>query len=65
MPHYTGVLAAFNTAVPFMLPCQAANLAPLVSAILVKRTLCLTGLARALPTPKKRRVRSPKHDLLH
>ena len=41
------------------------NLALLVSAILKKRTLCLSELARAYPTPKERRVASPKHDLLH
>ena len=37
----------------------------LVSAILKKRTLCLSELARAYPTPKERRVPSPKHNLLH
>jgi hypothetical protein len=46
-------------------PTQAANLALLVSAILKKRTLCLSELARAYPTPEERRVEAPKHDLLH
>ena len=41
------------------------NLALLVSAILKKRTLCLSELARAYPTPEERRVAAPKHDLLH
>jgi hypothetical protein len=36
-----------------------------VSAILKKQTLCLCELARAYPTPQKRRVVAPKHDLLH
>src|SRR5688500_14335336 len=34
-------------------------------AILKKRTLCLSELARAYPTPKERRIAAPKHDLLH
>ena len=37
----------------------------LVSAILKKRTLCLSELARAYPVPQKRRVAAPKHCLLH
>ncbi len=65
MQYYNRVLAAINTAVPLLVPTQAANLALLVSAILIKRTLCLTELARALPTPQKRRLQRPKHDLLH
>ena len=50
---------------PFLAPTQKTNLALLVSAILKKRTLCLSELARAYPTPKERRVASPRHDLLH
>jgi hypothetical protein len=50
---------------PFLVPTQATNLALLVSAILKKRTLCLSELARAYPAPEKRRVPAPKHDLLH
>lgn len=65
MQYYNRVLTAINTAVPLIAHTQAANLALLVSAILIKRTLCLTELARALPTPEKRRVQHPKHDLLH
>lgn len=63
--YYSRVLTAINTAAPFLVPTQAANLALLVSAILIKRTLCLTELARAVPTPTRRRVERPKHDLLH
>ena len=65
MPWYYRVLSAINTAMPFLAPTQAANLALLVSALLKKQTLCLSELARAYPTPKERRVASPKHDLLH
>ena len=65
MPWYYRVKAAINTAMPFLAPTQETNLALLVSAILKKRTLCLSELARAYPTPKKRRVGAPKHDLLH
>jgi hypothetical protein len=50
---------------PFLVPTQATNLALLISAILKKRTLCLSELARAYPAPEKRRVTAPKHDLLH
>ncbi len=65
MPWYCRVLSAIKVAAPFLAPTQATNLALLVSAILKKQTLCLSELARAYPTPKERRVASPKHDLLH
>ena len=65
MPWYPRVLAAVTAALPQLLPTQAANLALLVSALLAKRTLCLSELARAYPTPSARRVPAPKHDLLH
>src|SRR4051794_29146642 len=65
VPWYNRVLSAINATAPFLLPTQAANLALLVSAILKKRTLCLSELARAYPTPDERRVAAPKHDLLH
>jgi Transposase DDE domain len=65
MPWYCRVKAAINTVMPFLVPTQATNLALLVSAILKKQTLCLSELARAYPTPEKRRVPVPKHDLLH
>ena len=65
MPWYYRVKAAINTALPELVPSQKTNLALLVSAILKKRTLCLSELARAYPTPKERRVPSPKHNLLH
>lgn len=65
MPWYCRVRQAINTALPFLLCTQATNLALLVSAILKKQTLCLTELARAYPIPGERRVRAPRHCLLH
>ncbi len=65
MPWYYRVKAAINVAAPFLVATQKRNLALLISAILKKQTLCLSELARAYPTPKKRRTLAPKHDLLH
>jgi hypothetical protein len=65
VPWYYRVRNAINAAAPFLARTQTTNLALLVSAILKKRTLCLSELARAYPTTEKRRVASPKHDLLH
>jgi Transposase DDE domain len=65
MAWYPRVARAVTAALPFLVPTQAANLALLVSALLAKRTLCLTELARAYPAPPVRRVAAPKHDLLH
>jgi hypothetical protein len=65
LPWYNRVLCAINAAAPLLVPTQATNLALLTSAVLKKRTLCLSELARAYPTPEQRRVEVPKHDLLH
>jgi hypothetical protein len=65
LPWYYRVRDAINAAAPFLAPTQKTNLSLLVSAILKKRTLCLSELARAYPTPSQRRVAAPKHDLLH
>ena len=65
MPWYYRAKAAINVAAPFLVVTQKTNLALLVSAILKKQTLCLSELARSYPTPEKRRVPAPKHDLLH
>jgi hypothetical protein len=65
LPWYYRVRNAINAAAPFLVPTQTTNLALLVSAILKTRTLCLSELARAYPTPKERRVAVPKHCLLH
>lgn len=64
MPWYPRIRAAVAVALPGLAATQAANLALLVSAILAKRTLCLSELARAYPTPAARRVPAPKRDLL-
>jgi hypothetical protein len=65
MRYYTRVRLAVNTALPTLRATQATNLALLISAILIKRTLCLSELARAYPRSDQRRVPAPKHDLLH
>jgi Transposase DDE domain len=65
MSWYPRVRAAVATVAPFLVATQATNLALLVSAILARRTLCLSDLARVYPTPVTRRVARPKHDLLH
>lgn len=65
MRWYIQVHAAVQRALPTLRAMQAINLALLVSAILARRSLCLTALARAYPTPAVRRVARPRHDLLH
>jgi Transposase DDE domain len=65
LPWYYRAKAAINAAMPFLVPTQATNLALLVSAILKKQTLCLSELARSYPTPERRQIAAPKHDLLH
>ncbi len=67
MRWYPQVQAAIKTTLPFLLATQATNLALLVSALLAKRTVCLSELARAYPRPEpaQRRVAQPKHDRLH
>ncbi len=52
MPWYPRVQRAINTLLLSVLfPTQATNLALLVSALLAKRTLCLSELACAYPRP--------------
>ncbi len=65
MTWYPRIEAAIKTTFAFLAPTQATNLALLVSALLARRTLCLSDLARAYPRPLFRRVPAPKHDLLH
>ena len=65
MPWYPRVLAAIQSSVASLTATQQVNLALLVSALLAKRSCCLSELARAYPTPAQRRVPTPKHDLLH
>lgn len=67
MPWYPRVHVAIKRVLPQLLATQATNLALLVSALLAKRSSCLSELARAYPRPalEQRRVPAPKHDLLH
>jgi hypothetical protein len=65
MRWYAEVRAAVQWALPTLRATQAANLALLVGALLARRTLSLTALARVYPAPAVRRVARPKHDLLH
>lgn len=65
MRWYAEVHATVQRVLPTLRATQAANLALLVSAILARRTLSLSGLARAYPTATVRRRARPKHDLLH
>lgn len=65
MPYYGSIQSAINSVMDFMVPTQKTNLALLVSAILLKQSLCLSELARAYPIPVNRRVSAPKHCLLH
>jgi hypothetical protein len=65
MASYARLLPLIKTRCPFLRATQAANLAWLVVALLTKRRLCLTTLARAFPRPPVRRRAAPKHELLH
>lgn len=65
MPSYRRVQAMLSACLPWLAATQARNLALLTSAIISRRSLCLTELARAVPTPPVRRVAAPKHDLAH
>jgi len=67
MPWYPRIHSAIQRILPALLPTQATNLALLVSALLAKRSSCLSELARAYPrsAPEQRRVPPPKHDLVH
>jgi DDE family transposase len=62
---YERILGAIQAVAPSLIPSQLLNLALLINAILLQRTLCLSALARTYPTPPQRRRPQPKHDLLH
>ena len=47
MPWYPRIHVAIKRVLPALLPTQATNLALLVSALLAKRSACLSELARA------------------
>ena len=51
MPWHPCVLTAVGAAVPTPAPTKATNLELLTSAILARRSLCLSELARAYPPP--------------
>jgi hypothetical protein len=65
MGFYHGLFPTILALCPSLLPTQAANLALLMGAILAKRTLSLTDLARAYPIPTERQTANPRHELLH
>jgi hypothetical protein len=65
MKWYREIRLTVKRCLPFLLSTQGANLALLVRAILLKRSLCQTELARTYPRPRVRQVPNPKHDLLH
>jgi len=65
MRFYRRIFPVVQSLCPFLLPTQAANLALLIGAILTRRTLSLTSLAKTYPVPQQRQVASPKHELLH
>lgn len=65
MASYRALLPLVKTACPFLRHTQAVNFAWLVAALVCKRTLCLTTLAKVLPRPAQRRTPTPKHELLH
>jgi hypothetical protein len=62
---YARLRPLIKTLCPFLRATQAANLTWLVVALLTKRRLCLTTLAKAFPRPPTRRGAAPKHELLH
>jgi len=65
MASYARLLPLVKQVCPFLRATQAANWTWLVVALLTRRTLCLTTLAKAFPRPATRRTVAPKHDLLH
>jgi hypothetical protein len=65
MASYARLLPLVKQVCPFLRATQAANWTWLVVALLTRRTLCLTTLAKAFPRPATRRTATPKHDLLH
>ena len=65
MKWYPEINSAVKRCMPFLLPTQAANVALLVRAILIKRTFCQTELARTYPRALEPRTADPKHVLLY
>jgi hypothetical protein len=65
MTGYPALQKAIKTSLAWLAQTQATNLTLLVSALLTRQRLCLSELARAYPCSSVRRVKAPKHDLLH
>jgi len=65
MPYYDRILTLVKAYATTLRPTQAVNLALLLSALLIARSLSLSALARTYPWPTQRRVPQPKHDFLH
>ncbi len=65
MKWYPEISTAVKRCMPNLLPTQAANVALLVRAILIKRSLCQTELARTYPRALEPRTDDPKHVLLY
>ena len=64
MRWYQKVLDEIKEVLPLR-ATQRVNLALLVGALLERRSCILTELARSFPRPYRRRVKTPKHDLLY
>ncbi len=65
MKWYREINTAVKHCLPSLLPTQTANLALLVRAILIKRSLCQTELARTYLRALEPRIPNPKHVLLY
>src|SRR5512140_3129974 len=65
MELYRQLVSFIKEVAPSWRKSQQDNLALLSQALFFRRSLVLTELARAYPIPEVRRVKSPKHGLLH
>jgi hypothetical protein len=65
MASYARLLPLVKSVCPFLRSTQAVNFTWLIVALLTRRTLCLTTLAKTFPRPTTRRTVAPKHELLH
>ena len=65
MFYSSSVRQVVTTALPQLRATQATNLALVISAILITRSLCLSELARAYPRTQQPRAPAPTHDVLH
>lgn len=65
MSLYPLLLSFIQEVAPTWRHASHVNLALLARGIIQRRSLRLTDLARTYPVPVRRKVRRPKHDLLH